>query len=894
MDLSQVKLSKAEWTSIEVSVSDTERGILSLIMNGYENPDIRVNTTNSLFQHMKIESNSELEYYLYKEYFDEEIKKMTTVEKSTEGGGKSVKREGSNGFTPVFTEWYKAIRTLKCKPLNKADMIRVSNVKTTIQTQKYAIFEFVLLDFCEGALGVALKEHSPAFYLYSLVQFKKSSIGRLNKYVVDFVDLVIANTLQVSAPATIRDVFSHATEYIEKNPHLIRYEDMTLYSHQKQLFRLFKTNPHIPKLVLYMAPTGTGKTLSPIGLAQKHRVIFVCVARHVGLALAKSAISVGKKVAFAFGCETASDIRLHYFAAKDYKINKRSGGIGKVDNSVGDKVEIMICDVASYITAMYYMLAFNSEHTLITYWDEPTITMDKDDDPLHEIIHRNWRENKISKMVLSCATLPKHSEISATLTDFQLRFSRVDEETGAPIEPEIQTIDSYDCKKTITMLNKEGKCVLPHLLFDNYRDVLNCVEHCEKNKSLLRYFNVAEIVRFILYAEIKGALTILPETHFRDINAISMNTLKLYYIHVLKSINPDRWGEIYAGITQTLEPHFKQTADASSFMRKIQSMDSKHDFPTANIGRLPVNINAGLSITRSASVSSTAHPPAPKPSAIDGILLTTRDAHTLTDGPTIFLAEDIDKIGKFYIQQSKIPEGVFQSIMEKIERNNMIQRKIDILEKELADKKGETGLAEPKERSKKSEREPMDKETQRFMEQIATIRDQIQMVTMNPVYIPNTKQHQDIWIPSGRLHVRNAFVPNMDEEDVREIMGIDVDTQRKLLLILGIGVFSQQSNPQYAEIMKRLAYEQRLFLIIASSDYIYGTNYQFCHGFIGKDLNNMTQQKTIQAIGRIGRNNIQNEYTVRFRDDAILMQLFRPIEQNKEAMVMSRLFCDDE
>jgi hypothetical protein len=94
--------------------------------------------------------------------------------------------------------------------------------------------------------------------------------------------------------------------------------------------------------------------------------------------------------------------------------------------------------------------------------------------------------------------------------------------------------------------------------------------------------------------------------------------------------------------------------------------------------------------------------------------------------------------------------------------------------------------------------------------------------------------------------------------------------------------------------MKRMAYGQQLFLIIASSDYIYGTNYQFCHGFIGKDLSNMTQQKTIQAIGRIGRNNIQNEYTVRFRDDAVLEQLFRKIDVNIEAVVMSRLFCSAE
>jgi hypothetical protein len=90
--------------------------------------------------------------------------------------------------------------------------------------------------------------------------------------------------------------------------------------------------------------------------------------------------------------------------------------------------------------------------------------------------------------------------------------------------------------------------------------------------------------------------------------------------------------------------------------------------------------------------------------------------------------------------------------------------------------------------------------------------------------------------------------------------------------------------------MKRLAHQQQLFLILASSDYIYGTNYQFCHGFIGKDLTNMTQQKTIQAMGRIGRNQIQQEYTIRFRDDAMLEQLFSEPDSNKEAEVMCRLF----
>jgi hypothetical protein len=94
-----------------------------------------------------------------------------------------------------------------------------------------------------------------------------------------------------------------------------------LYEHQRQLFTASK-RPN-PKLILYIAPTGTGKTLSPIGLSENYKVIFVCAARHVGLALAKNAISVNKKVAFAFGCNDAQDIRLHYFAAKDYVVHKK-------------------------------------------------------------------------------------------------------------------------------------------------------------------------------------------------------------------------------------------------------------------------------------------------------------------------------------------------------------------------------------------------------------------------------------------------------------------------------------------------------------------------------------------------------------------------------------------
>jgi hypothetical protein len=119
----------------------------------------------------------------------------------------------------------------------------------------------------------------------------------------------------------------------------------------------------------------------------------------------------------------------------------------------------------------------------------------------------------------------------------------------------------------------------------------------------------------------------------------------------------------------------------------------------------------------------------------------------------------------------------------------------------------------------------------------------------------------------------------------------DVDDSWKILLLLGIGVFTQHKISAYTEIMKKLADEQKLYLIIADSDYIYGTNYQFCHGYLSKDLG-LTQEKIIQALGRIGRNNIQQEYSARFRDDIQIETLFTRFasEDKPEVINMNQLF----
>jgi hypothetical protein len=155
-------------------------------------------------------------------------------------------------------------------------------------------------------------------------------------------------------------------------------------------------------------------------------------------------------------------------------------------------------------------------------------------------------------------------------------------------------------------------------------------------------------------------------------------------------------------------------------------------------------------------------------------------------------------------------------------------------------------------------------------------------------FIPNKQMHLDKW--ALNMGTTSSFTSNVDEQFVCDIMALKgVENSWKVLLMMGIGVFINHDNITYTEIMKKLADEQKLFMIIASSDYIYGTNYQFCHGFLSKDLN-LTQEKLIQAMGRIGRNNIQQTYTIRFRDDEQIKKLFTSDTEKPEIINMNRLF----
>jgi hypothetical protein len=416
-------------------------------------------------------------------------------------------------------------------------------------------------------------------------------------------------------------------------------------------------------------------------------------------------------------------------------------------------------------------------------------------------------------------------------------------------------------------------------MFQQYREMQECVDYCSENRTLLRYFDLNEILRFIHYLQESGSIPehLQIDYYFEnDICKIKMNSIKMYYLELMKNIDEDAWPRI-------------QRYVATMMRRKFDKPEIKK---TSSLSNSNSSFASGKPLARTASVVSTELSFVDKAKASSlasgGILLTTVDAHTLTDGPTIYLTENIPTISNFYIQQSNIPKKVFDEMLQKIAYNNMILEKIEKLQAKLDD---ELKGVEVKDKSNMNIDDLKTTAADRIDTEIEELKTQMKALSLNTVYVPNTTDHQEVWITKI---VENAFIPAIDPETTKRVMELMIDDRLKILLLLGIGSFEYQDNVAYTEIVKEMANQKRLFMIIASSDYIYGTNYQFCHEIIGKDLTNMSQQKTIQALGRVGRNNVQQDYTARFRDDAIIYNLFKPTSENIEAINMCRLFVTDD
>jgi hypothetical protein len=815
MDLTQRRLTAEEWIALEISVRPNEMKILKMIKNGYENVNITHNDTVTLINFSKISSDiDKYHMFFYDKYFKDNISKL-------------VKKYG---FPKMEIEKFS-----KKMKLKKAELIRIKNIEKKISNIKSDIYEFVLLDILSNFLKYYKKKSTKfQYYYYTLTQVLRFNVSNLNSILESYIKHIIKF---YSSDLKKKDFIKNCDEYIETNKNLSKYRDIKLYSHQKEVLTLCKKPG--AKMILYKAPTGTGKTITPVGLSNKHRIIFTCAAKHIGLQLAKSLISMEAKIAVAFGCDDPGGIRLHYFAAKDYVKNRRTGGIFRVDNSVGDDVEVIITDIESYIPAMNYMLAFNKTEDIIWYWDEPTITLDYETHDFHDILKKNWTQNRIPNIVLSSATLPKQEEISKFCQSYMKKFKTTN----------IYDINSNDCSKTIPIINSNGEVVLPHYMFDSFVKIKACVKHIKGYSTLLRHFDLKEVSKFIIYMnkhykKLKERYRI--DEYFETIDDINAISLKQYYLKLLLQTK-ENYEEVYNYFQEKKKPLYEST-----------------------------------------------------------IKITTNDSYTLTNGPTIYLADDIEKVAKYCLKTAKIPQKMLDSILGDIYKNDNIAEEISVIENELNKEEGQAdmrkgsdkyGTGKSKKEKNSTKNGNTGKDIQNLQEKLEALRAGIKEIQLAEDFIPNSFSHLKCW---NRENVKNAFTSSISDAIVKKIMLLEVDSLWKFLLMMGIGVFKKhgfidekkkKAYRDYSAIMSQLANNQHLYLIIASTDYIYGTNYQFCHGYIGKDLENLTQEKTIQAFGRVGRSNANQEYSIRMRNDDLIYKLFTKQTEKMEVKNMNELFC---
>ena len=132
MDLTQRKLTRPEWNSIEKPVSADELRVIRLIQSGYEFVHIKRNTTSTIIQHLKVVDSDNIDIFIFTRYLQEQL-------------------IGAIKYSKKCPIKYSVVSEGKCN-IRKSDLIRVSNTDTQLEQMKKQLFEFVLIDILKTTL----------------------------------------------------------------------------------------------------------------------------------------------------------------------------------------------------------------------------------------------------------------------------------------------------------------------------------------------------------------------------------------------------------------------------------------------------------------------------------------------------------------------------------------------------------------------------------------------------------------------------------------------------------------------------------------------------------------------------------------------------------------------
>lgn len=859
--LSQTKLNEEEWSSIERPVENRmESKIICMINNGYHNTSLSFKTFVYIHEYIKL--NQSFDFLIYSNFFEKSIKKLNkndilNINTKIKQLVKSFSKSKMNIVTQStitkkdkikFDNSIKLLENIRSSSITpNSDTPKIVEFIVENELKSFAKYLGRYFDSHKETKRQKDKAHSKLMYhlynLHYLKQLSDSDEYATNQILSNIIEHVIHNFDYLMNSKIVLEI---SPKILEEN-YIHNYKKIQLFDHQKDIFKFFRENKHNSKMVFYCAPTSSGKTLTPIGLSNEYKVIFMCASKHIGLSLAKYAYHCKKHIGFAFGCESFDDIRLNYNAIAQFNIDKN--GKKYPDHSNGSKVDIMICDVKSFIHASEYMAKFHEKDETILFWDEPTITMDYEEHPLHDTIYMNCKANKIPNIVFSSATLPSKDELQLLCKCLESSFDDV-------LIKHIETIDEFS---NVTLYEPNKSIVMPHTHFVDYNDLKSFLK---KNGSrYFKFYSLKNCVQCILdFAQFNKETNDFYHRMIPNFKTVTMQHIKSWYKYILVNIETqDKWDQFRS--------HF----------------GNESVFSTDDILHI-------------------------------GTELTTLSSHSLTNGPTLYVTNNNMNLLKYLLLKSQIDGSVLDELYKSIEFNQQTMQKIKMKQKDYEDK-----IAKFKDNDKMMTDMRLPNDVLELKKEINHLESCIKRLRLDDIYVPNSRDHWNQWYnqyvnmidhdakqytSSENITYENSnvFTSNMDEHAIMSILKLDqLEDIYKIMTLMGVGVLDQASTSdtnknnndyaKYLNIIKGQIEKKNMYLIVGNSDYIYGTNYQFSHCYLGKDVKSLTQEKIIQCIGRVGRQDRNQRFTFRFRSQMQIDSFFNHCENNMEALHLNRLFC---
>lgn len=834
--INQSKLCKEEWETIEKPCNNSDKIILKFLEESYQNPDKVLYKYCTLQEFLKVNEECYDEFiyknilHNYIEKLDNKYEKILSLNKNYISAKQLYQNKNKKNNVVCKKKILIKIESSKDKVKSVLEEISIKDLHKNVK--KSVIIEVNLF-----ILAISLMhnlKHRKSYYVSMFSYLIKKMVTKyqkthnLNTLFMNYYNNIL---YFVEKHINLKDILKNYQEFVIKN--IEKDEQIKLYEHQKELISYYKNSfeksESCGSFIMYSAPTGSGKTMTPIGLVHDYKVIFICAARHVGLTLANYMINMGKKVAFAFGCNKMEDIRLHFNAVSDYiQVQKNGKKIKLPDHMVGDKVEIIISDIQSYYHSMLYMMSFNNANDMILYWDEPTISMDYETHELHSDIENVFKNNKIPNIILSSASLPEINQIPNVIESFKNKFPNKN--------INILEIKSNMNQNSVSIYDDCGNVMMPHHLWLNDDDKLNkCIQYLEKRIELQKFLSVNECINFIQDVDKYLSIDVLSYQEVIEnilpVNVVMINNMHIFkiYLYLLSMLRKNKREQLYNHYITKNE------------MNKLKTQQ---------------------------------------------IYLTSVDSFTITGGPCLYLTNSPSKLISMLFKTSTIPEDMLHALM-KIVKDNEIH--MAVINKNM--KLFEDAMRKELDKERKMEAGKMTPQAEKINKLIETTRAKLKSVSLQYEYIPNYKEHFNKFHKNLSLKDYELWRSQIDEDMLEKILNIDkLDPIFKLTLMIGIGILHKDLPSEYTYYVKELTNKQKLFMVIADEDYVYGTNYQFCHGYIGKDLTSITQEKLVQSMGRIGRKNMNKEYTFRLRDNNLFERIFIPSQHCIEVDNMNKLF----